>query len=298
VARDGKTLNAAVASLNDEKYSGKATAAACDIGELSEIKKLFLEDLPALEVSLRQCPRAPFVTDTLHCTSRLPHRQLSRASPPRLYSIYITLLIALEVSHIDIFIANAGIMPCIFMDPATTDDALEVATMRVNAEGTHFLTKYALPFILRAVEDINKDPFQRSMLYMASAAAWLTEPEEGNGMLMYHASKAAVNGTMVSLYQTFDAPCEPGSMTAIVRAGRSVGGRIASVNPGFVATGLGGETLPPGMEDREAYQKAKLESMGAISIEQGADTMLWLALAKDGAAESGKHYFERKPHTF
>ena len=77
---------------------------------------------------------------------------------------------------------------------------------------------------------------------LRQAAAWLTEPEDGNGMIAYHASKAAVNGLVVALHQTFDAPAAEGSMTLVPRAGRRLG-RVVSADPGFVATELGSETL-------------------------------------------------------
>ena len=210
-------------------------------------------------------------------------------------SLFADKLPSLGITKIDVLVNNAGIMPCIFADPVTTSDELEEQTMRVNSGGAHFVTKFALPYMLRTPDEIAQDPFERSVLFMGSAAAYMTEPEPGNGMLAYHASKAAVNGTMVALHETFDAPLRPNSMTAVVRAGRSLG-RIASADPGFVATQLGSETLPPDAPTAEAYALQK-PGFGAVSIEAGTDTILWLVLAKSGVV-GGKTYYKREAHAF
>ena len=211
-------------------------------------------------------------------------------------ALFQEMLPGLGISKIDVLLNNAGIMPCIFADPLTTPDALEEQTLRINVEGTHFVTKYALPLLVRSADAVASDPFERTVVFMGSAAGWLTEPEAGNGMLAYHASKAAVHGLCVHLHQTFDAPLTEGSMTASVRAGRSVG-RIAVADPGFVATQLGKETLPPGTESAKAYESAK-PGFGAVSIEEGADTPLWLILARDGQVQGGKGYYRREVHSF
>ena len=189
---------------------------------------------------------------------------------------------------------NAAIMPGIFADPVATDDDLDALTFRTNAEGVYFVTKYALPFLLRDAAAVKEDPFERTVVFMGSAAGWLAEPEDGNGMLAYHATKAAVNGLVVHLHQSFDAPAPEGSMAHVVRSGRILG-RVASADPGFVATELGRETLPPGVDDGEAYAASK-PGFGAVSIEEGADTPLWLVLAD--TVESGKAYFKRQVHSF
>ena len=101
---------------------------------------------------------------------------------------------------------------------------------------------------------------------------------------------------MVALHQTFDAPLQPNSMTAMVRNGRSIG-RIASADPGFVATQLGSKTLPPDAPTAEAYALQK-PGFGAVPIEEGTDTILWLVLAKTGDVLGGKTYYKREVHSF
>jgi hypothetical protein len=39
------------------------------------------------------------------------------------------------------------------------------------------------------------------------------------------------------------------------------------------------------------------DKMGALTLDEGIDTMLWLVSAKEGI-QSGKHYYERKVHSF
>ena len=86
-----------------------------------------------------------------------------------------------------------------------------------------------------------------------------------------------------------------GVLTAqVARGGRRLG-RVASADPGFVATELGRETLPPGVADAAAYASSK-PGFGAVSLEEGTDTPLWLVLARE--IESGKAYAQRRVHSF
>lgn len=84
------------------------------------------------------------------------------------------------------------------MDPLTVDDELEEAAFAVNVSGTHFVTKYSLPLLLASPNKL-----ERTVVLVSSSAGFLTEPEEGNGMLAYRASKAAENGLMVGLHQLY-----------------------------------------------------------------------------------------------
>lgn len=69
--------------------------------------------------------------------------------------------------------------------------------------------------------------------------------------------------------------------------------RVVSLHPGFVQTGLGKETWGDKAASVDDISKAK-SNWGAISIEAGTDTLLYTVLAKNGAIDSGKHYYLRK----
>lgn len=84
------------------------------------------------------------------------------------------------------------------MDVTKVSDELDAAVFDINVAGAHFTTKYALPLLLRSPNKI-----ERTVVYVSSSAGFLTEPEEGNGMLAYRASKAAENGLMVGLHQLY-----------------------------------------------------------------------------------------------
>ena len=82
--------------------------------------------------------------------------------------LFVELLPGLGITKIDVLVNNAGVMPCIFADPVATSDHLEEQTLRINSEGSHFVTKYALPFMLRTSEEVAQDPFERSVLFIIS----------------------------------------------------------------------------------------------------------------------------------
>ena len=194
-----------------------------------------------------------------------------------------------KFSHIDVLVNNASIMPGYGME--TIDDQLDIDTFRINVEGVFMVTKKALPFMFASP---NKD-FERTVIFVSSSAGWLTEPEEGCGMISYRASKAAENGIMVGLHQMY---VEDTERTREVRGGDSSKylNRVVSLHPGFVATGLGKETWMDKSHDHSKISELKL-GFGAIPIDSGVDTMLWLIAAESGV-QSGKTYYERKVHSF
>lgn len=106
-----------------------------------------------------------------------------------------------------VLVNNASVMPSIFEDPTSTLDATDAMTVRINVEGTWLVTKHALPLLK---EGAGPD-FERTVVFMSSAASFLEEPEEANGMLPYHASKAAVNALMVHLHQVYGVDSEAGT---------------------------------------------------------------------------------------
>jgi NAD(P)-dependent dehydrogenase (short-subunit alcohol dehydrogenase family) len=192
--------------------------------------------------------------------------------------------------HLDILVNNASVMPG-YGQESISDD-LDELTYRVNVEGYHFFTKYALPYLFAAP----KSDFERTVLFVSSSSSWLEEPEEGYGMLSYRASKAAENGLMVGLHQLY---VDKNEMAVNIRGGNDSNkylNRVVSVHPGFVATGLGRETwFNPDHKDNEI--SGLKEQGGAISLDAGIDTLLWLIAAQD-SIQSGKHYYLRKVHSF
>lgn len=192
--------------------------------------------------------------------------------------------------YLDALVVNAGIMPGIFAPIDTVPDELEEECFATNLVGAHFTVKYAVPLLLASPGKL-----ERTVVYLSSSAGFLTEPEVGNGMLAYRASKAGLTGHMVALHQSFVADSET---AAKVRGGESAAKlhRVVAVHPGFVQTGLGLETAE-GFVDSATYAKAKAE-WGAVTLDEGVDTTLWALAAADGIVRSGRLYYKRAEHSF
>jgi len=120
-------------------------------------------------------------------------------------------------------------------------------------------------------------------------------------MLAYRATKAGQHGTMVGLAKVYARGIEEDAFG--VRGGDANKRlhRVAAVHPGVVQTALGhGTALEHGQtaeEDPEAFARSK-SAFGAITVEEGADTLLWLTAAKNGVVNNGKHYYLRAEHSF
>jgi NAD(P)-dependent dehydrogenase (short-subunit alcohol dehydrogenase family) len=199
-----------------------------------------------------------------------------------------------KYGYIDVLVNNAGIMPGlgqpVFGEMGVSDDD-ELKCFRTNVEGTHFVTKYALPLLLKSPQG-----FERTVLFVSSSSGWLSEPEDANGMLAYHASKAAMNGLMVNLNQMYGSD----SAQAKMLRGEDRLGRVVSVHPGIVQTGLGIESalmFEPDLSSEEFALRKKDDGF-TIPVETGVDSLLWLVCAADGLVHTGKTYFERRIHPF
>lgn len=184
------------------------------------------------------------------------------------------------VDHLDVLVCNSGIMPGIFEGMHALSDEMDKSTLRTNVEGYYFCTKYALPLLSKS-----KD-FDRTIVYVSSDAGWLTNPPIGLGMLSYCVSKAADNALAVAVHSNYVVENEA---TLKVRKPEERLHRVVSMHPGFVATTLGSETLNMPIDQMGEIKK----SIGAISIDDGVDTLYWLVAAKEGV-ESGKTYYQRK----
>jgi len=202
--------------------------------------------------------------------------------------------ISTKYGHLDVLVNNAGIMPglsqSVFGEMGVSDDD-ELKCFRINVEGTHFVTKYALPLLLKSPQG-----FERTVLFVSSSSGWLSEPEEANGMLAYHTTKAAMNGLMVNLNQMYGTD----SAQAKMLRGDDRLQRIVSVHPGIVQTGLGIEAslvFEPELTPEE-FAARKKDDEFTIPVEQGVDSLVWLVCAADGLVQTGKTYFERKIHPF
>jgi len=202
--------------------------------------------------------------------------------------------IATRYGHLDVLVNNAGVMPGlgqpVFGEMGVPDEQ-EVTCFRINVEGTHFVTKYALPLLLKGSKG-----FERTVLFVSSSSGWLSEPEEANGMLAYHATKAAMNGLMVNLNQMYGTD----SAQAKMLRGDDRLHRVVSVHPGIVQTGLGIESalvFEPELT-KEEFASRKQDDAFTIPVDRGADSLIWLVCAADGLVQSGKTYFERKIHPF
>jgi hypothetical protein len=70
-----------------------------------------------------------------------------------------------------------------------------------------------------------------------------------------------------------------------------------AVHPGFVQTSLGIETAEGAFADRDAYASAKA-GWGAVTLDEGTDTLWWSIVASDAEVPSGRLYFKRAPHSW
>lgn len=199
--------------------------------------------------------------------------------------------IAASYGHIDILVHNAAVMPGIFAEPTTVPDALEEACIDINVAAPIALTKRALPLLLKSPR-----PELRTVIFVSSSAGYLTEPEEGNGMLAYRASKAALGGLCVGLRELY---CTDNATAVRTRGGADKTlGRVVAVHPGFVQTGLGLETAGPDFAGKSPAEYAAVKAgWGAISVADGTDTLLWLCAARD-IPHNGKLYYQRAVHSW
>jgi NAD(P)-dependent dehydrogenase (short-subunit alcohol dehydrogenase family) len=112
-------------------------------------------------------------------------------------------------------------------------------------------------------------------------------------MLAYRASKAANAGLAVALHALYVGDADATAVRTRGGAERQLH-RVVCVNPGFVQTGLGLESAPPGFarDAPDAFAAAKA-AWGAAPLADGVDGVLWPLVARDGAVVSGKMYFKR-----
>ncbi len=143
--------------------------------------------------------------------------------------------IVAEAGGLDVLVNNAGIGGAgETLDAAPTDEI--DAILDTNLRGPMLLCKHAIPH-LEAAEN-------GRVVNVSSGLGALSEPIEGDHPA-YRVSKAGLNGLTVSLDVSHDL-------------------LVNSVDPGWVATDLGGEQAPR-------------------SPEKGAETSVWLATFAEGA---------------
>ena len=149
---------------------------------------------------------------------------------------------------LDILVNNAGVGGAgAALDDIDTDDRDHI--LDVNLRGPMDLTKHALPHLLESEAG--------RVVNLSSGVGILSDPIE-DGMPAYRVSKAGINALTVSLDQTYGGD-----------------GLIAnSVDPGWVATDMGGSEAP-----REP--------------EEGAETPIWLARFGPGSP-SGLFWKDRE----
>lgn len=194
--------------------------------------------------------------------------------------------------YLDVLVANAGVMTGLGVDISDTDDELESMNWRVNAEGCSQIVKYALPLLFN--QDADSD-FQRTVVFIGSSSARLNHPDPGYGALSYRGSRTAVNGMMVALHSLY---CDDNGPAEQLRQGRKLH-RVVSGDPGYVASALGSDdpkTRGLSKMTSEELMKYK-EQDGAQTVEQGADTLLYLICA-EALPENGKMYYQRQPTNF
>lgn len=194
------------------------------------------------------------------------------------------------VGGLDGLVACAGVMNGIGIDATECDDGLERVNWRVNAEGCECVVRHALPLLL-ALPSAPSPVFEPTVVFVGSSSARLEHPDAGYGALAYRGSRAAINGLMVATAQLY---CTNDATAVGMRKGTL--GRVASGDPGYVASALGvgdprtrGLPAPVSADELIAYKKRD----GALSPEEGADTLVWLICAASIPA-SGKMYYQRE----
>lgn len=135
----------------------------------------------------------------------------------------------------------------------------------------------------------------RTIVYVSSALGWLNEPFSRPGLMAYRCSKAAENGLMVSIHDTYvNSQNEVCLKQRMEQYPNEFLHRVVSIHPGYVATGIGKESSNVSQEE---MIKSKQER-GAMTEDKGVATLLWTVVAKQGV-QSGKHYVPgRKEHSF
>jgi NAD(P)-dependent dehydrogenase (short-subunit alcohol dehydrogenase family) len=162
--------------------------------------------------------------------------------------------------RLDVLINNAGVFLDNNVPPSRLEENALRATFDTNFFGIFALVQALLPLL-------KKSPAGR-IVNLSSTLGSLTEasrpdsPYAGVNSLAYQASKTALNMLTVSFAREL--------------SGTNI--KVNSVCPGWVQTDMGGSQAP-------------------LSVDQGADTPVWLAtLPADGP--SGGFFFQRKPQAW
>lgn len=171
-------------------------------------------------------------------------------------------------SRLDVLINNAG---ALFAERRRSAEGHEM-TFATNVLGGFHLTRLLLPHLIAAAPS--------RIVHVGSAAQYVARldaralvdaPWPYVGELAYAHSKRAI--------------AELGALWADRLAGTSVTSNV--VHPGLAAT--------PGVE-RTFPRYRRWFGRVLRDVDQGADTMVWLAVSRAARAETGKVWFDRAPH--
>ncbi len=162
-----------------------------------------------------------------------------------------------EYGRLDILVNNAGIMPDMSLTAANTPPDILHSVFETNFFGAVSVTQAMLPLLRKS--DAGRIVNMSSSLGSLSLASQPAGEMSDFKFLGYDASKTALNSFTVHLaWELRDTPI-----------------KVNSACPGWVQTDMGGEAAPG-------------------TVEQGADTPVWLAtLGPDGP--TGGFFNSRKP---
>lgn len=171
-----------------------------------------------------------------------------------------------EFDRLDVLINNAGAM---FPERDVTEEGIE-RTFATNLLGSFLLTKHMTP-LLEHSED--------GRIIFVSSGGMYTQKLDVNDL------------------QTDRTPYKPATAYAQTKRAQVV---LTEILAGKLRTkGITVNSMHPGWVDTTALKRGmprfhRLMKLGLRSLDQGADTIVWLAASETGGRETGKFWFDRK----
>ena len=171
--------------------------------------------------------------------------------------------------RLDVLVNNAG---AFFMRRQETKDGIEM-TFAVNHLGYFLLTNLLL--------DVIKASAPARIVNVASSAHWRARLDFDDLMTRegYRGMKAYGRSKLANIYFTYE----------LARRLEGSGITVNTLHPGFVATNLGANNIPliGGLVKR-------IINLSAIDVEQGAQTIIYLASSPEVEGVTGKYFVDCK----
>lgn len=179
-------------------------------------------------------------------------------------------------NRVDLLLNNAGGMPGRF---EMTAEGCE-ANFAGNHLGPFLLTERLLPLLRAAAKDASAGAVR--IINTSSDASEMIETlnlEDMQNLDNYSNGLAYCSGKLANVLHA-----------------RGLAKRLAG--DGIVAHSLHPGTVDSNFfDDLDEQTRAYTQTLDKMSVEQGADTLLWLATAEEPGKSSGGYWHERKPRT-